>query len=585
MISKYSTVLAAVALGLALGCGGDGETPGDVTPPTIVSSTPLDGAAGVLRATTVTVRFDEAIDLATVTPTNLVLRQTGGAAVAYQTSWAAATNTLTLTPTATLANYRQHDVQVTTGIADAAGNHLAAAYAFDFTTADDLPPGVPGGLADAGAYSQATLAFTWTAPTDDGSGVAGYVLQVASMPDVATLLDEVETAALSAGFDASSYADGLGFYARVAAVDAAGNAGDWSAWTDGVILDTTGPTVAGAPGDAGEYSRERTVHFEWVAGADAGSGLASYTIEIATDPGYTPVVSETVAATAYDYTHAGTVPFAVYARVYATDELGNVGPYSQWSNGITIRDDVPAAPAAPTDDGVYSAATTLAFSWAPPSTGVPDEYVLQVGRAPGASDVAVVDPVLGTTTTAGVDVSALPNGTTYYARVAARTAGLTGAFSPSSDGIRVDTTAPGAPGTPADQGDVDDRYVTFTWTAATDGESGIASYEIDYLVNGVVVGSSLAFGQSITFDTAVFSVPNGAIVAAQVRAWNGAGLSGPFSAVSDGVRVDLTAPYVSSTSPVGGQTEVGTNVDVRLSFSEPMDRASVESAFALGWGA
>ena len=43
MISKYSTVLAAVALGLALGCGGDGETPGDVTPPTIVSSTPLDG--------------------------------------------------------------------------------------------------------------------------------------------------------------------------------------------------------------------------------------------------------------------------------------------------------------------------------------------------------------------------------------------------------------------------------------------------------------------------------------------------------------------------------------------------------------
>jgi subtilisin len=46
--------------------------------------------------------------------------------------------------------------------------------------------------------------------------------------------------------------------------------------------------------------------------------------------------------------------------------------------------------------------------------------------------------------------------------------------------------------------------------------------------------------------------------------------------------IDTAAPAVSSISPADGATGVSTSTSVAVSFSEPMDRASVQAAFSLG---
>ncbi|HKZ63031.1 MAG TPA: Ig-like domain-containing protein [Thermoplasmata archaeon] len=66
------------------------------------------------------------------------------------------------------------------------------------------------------------------------------------------------------------------------------------------------------------------------------------------------------------------------------------------------------------------------------------------------------------------------------------------------------------------------------------------------------------------------------------------------SAISANVEIDSTAPsVVLPVSPPSGQTGVATNLNIRITFSEPMDRAATELAFqispnitprAYGWG-
>ncbi|HSN92428.1 MAG TPA: Ig-like domain-containing protein [Anaeromyxobacteraceae bacterium] len=769
-------------LALQAACGGGGSTPHDTTAPTVVSATPLDGATGVPRSTAVTVRFSEEIDLATVTATTVIWTDAAGAPVAYAPTFDPATNTLTLTPSGALANYRGHAVQVTTGVTDLAGNHLGTLFAFDFTTADDVAPSMPGDptapVAFVGltAFTAAPVAFSWDPAIDDGSGVASYTLQVATATDgtglrfdasvgdtlshdfagtdgdtlyarvhavdasgnpgpwsnwsVAYLVDasppaianppadrggfdtmevdfswdpgddgagsgvvtwvlEISTAQDPSGqvllddrldphaiFLAEGFPDGTTFYARARPVDRVGNLGDFTAWSDGVTLDTTGPSAATTPTDRGDWddasvtfggwsasdagsgvasyylevqtlpgnggllfganvgavtsyafdasgltSGDRIfaavravdalgnvgdyspwsdgirvdlvaptvasapddgganayylepVHFDWPDAVEADSGLAGYTIEIDTG---TSVVTDTALTSSFDYLWTGARPVTLTARVRATDVAGNVGAFTGWSDGIEVRDDVPGAPGIPRDGGAYTSSTSITFDWDAPSAGSPDHYVLEVRTAEGLP--VFEQPVFGVVET--VSVAGWPDGTRFFARVAAVNGlGVQGAFSGWSDGIVLDTSAPSAPGTPIDRGEVDDRYVTFAWTAAQDLESGVVRYEVEVFGNGTPVG---------TFETAeptyVFDAEWGHlwVITARVRAVNGAGLWSAWTDLSDGVTVDTMPPQVISTRP-GSEGNVPTNVDLHLRFSEPMDQVSVAQAFSLAW--
>ncbi len=106
---------------------------GDTTPPTVIATTPADGATGVLRDVVVTATFSEAMDAATVTAASFHLRR-GATDVAAAVALEAATNTARLTPAAPLDAGVTYTATVTTDVADTAGNHLAGTYTWSFTT-------------------------------------------------------------------------------------------------------------------------------------------------------------------------------------------------------------------------------------------------------------------------------------------------------------------------------------------------------------------------------------------------------------------------------------------------------------------
>lgn len=115
----------------------------DTTPPTITSVLPLGGETGVYPGTSITVTFSEAVNPATVTSGNFVLRDASNTLVQAALVYNAASNRATLTPTAPLAGSTTYTAAVA-GVADVAGNVLASNYNWSFTTG--LAPGNgPGG--------------------------------------------------------------------------------------------------------------------------------------------------------------------------------------------------------------------------------------------------------------------------------------------------------------------------------------------------------------------------------------------------------------------------------------------------------
>ena len=128
----------------------------DNTPPTVLSTSPTDGATNVAVSTVVTATFSEAMDATTINGTTFTLKTTSGSTpVAGTVAYDAGTKTATFTPTSALSNSTGYTATITTGAKDAAGNQLAANKVFAFTTiADTTPPTV-----------------TSTTPADNATGV------------------------------------------------------------------------------------------------------------------------------------------------------------------------------------------------------------------------------------------------------------------------------------------------------------------------------------------------------------------------------------------------------------------------------
>ncbi len=466
---------------------------------------------------------------------------------------------------------------------DGAGRQGAFSSASDGIQVDlsgPTAPGVPGG---PGPFAAGTISWSWTEATDVGSGVASYLVEVLAGDD--SVVYSTDTGTLAAlSWDSSGRTSGEAFRARVRAVDALGNGGPRSAASAPVVVDLTPPSVPGTPGDPGATQFERTVRFSWSASSDDHSGVASYGIEIATSPGGAAVASATAADTLHDFTWDGPLPVTLYARVRATDAVGNASGFSAGSNGIELRDDVPGIPGTPADEGDWAMGAGTDFTWTAPAVGAPvSEYVVEIGLGPGANDVVAGAVVPSSQLVYTLDLAGRPSGETYWARVAARNPAGTGGWSGVSDGITREITAPAAPGTPQDRGDLDDRLVTFTWDPSSDPESGVAAYVVTIFAGGapVLTATIGPVPAEYTFDAAG---RDGQVIQASVRARNGAGLSSAESPLSDGILVDAIPPAVS-LSPAPGATGVGTNSDVVLSFSEPMDEGLVEAAFSMALGA
>jgi len=118
----------------------------DTTAPTVVSTSPADGASDVAVGTTVTATFSEAMKASTITTSSFTLD-----GVAGSVSYNSGTYTATFTPSAHLSYNTTYTANLSTAITDAAGNPLASAYSWSFDTIETVVPGdaTGDGLVDA----------------------------------------------------------------------------------------------------------------------------------------------------------------------------------------------------------------------------------------------------------------------------------------------------------------------------------------------------------------------------------------------------------------------------------------------------
>jgi len=167
----YAAGFMAVLLAVLMsGCNGNDDDGGgggqsDGTAPTVESTFPGTAATAVATNTNVIARFSEAMDVSTIIAANFTLTGPGTTPVAGTVSYDAVNHVADFLPTAPLAASTAFTATVTTGVKDSAGNAMAAAYVWGFTTgaiADATPPTVtstiPAAMATGVSTNQAVMA-------------------------------------------------------------------------------------------------------------------------------------------------------------------------------------------------------------------------------------------------------------------------------------------------------------------------------------------------------------------------------------------------------------------------------------------
>jgi len=119
-------------------------TVSDTTAPTVSSTSPAANATGVAINTTVSATFSEAINASTITTSSFTLK-VGTTPVSGSVSYNSGTHTATFTPSANLEGSTTYTATLSTAITDAAGNPLAAAYSWSFTTVQTVTAGDANG--------------------------------------------------------------------------------------------------------------------------------------------------------------------------------------------------------------------------------------------------------------------------------------------------------------------------------------------------------------------------------------------------------------------------------------------------------
>jgi ketosteroid isomerase-like protein len=219
-------------------------------PPTVVSTTPLNGAVGVAKSTTVTATFSVPMDAATINATTFTVTGPGATAVTGSVTYSG--NTATFTPAASLAGSTLYTATITTGAKDPTGAPLAANVVWTFTTAPT--PAVTGTVPASGATNiplnqkiTATFNTPMTASTITAAGTFTVTVTTggAAVPGTVTYDAASNTAifAPTAALTASTqYTATVTTAAQSVPGDALAANYVWS-FTTGVTTNASAPTV------------------------------------------------------------------------------------------------------------------------------------------------------------------------------------------------------------------------------------------------------------------------------------------------------------------------------------------------------
>jgi hypothetical protein len=403
--------------------------------------------------------------------------------------------------------------------------------------------------------STTTVKWNWEPVFDYPSGVKCYYICVSTIDGGDIIKDLPLSTTYYFYYNATT---GVKYYAKLKVEDNAGNISGYSAYSDGVMVDTTPPTaiisvIDGLEEDIDISNSSYTLSAKWTGSVDEESGILTYLCSISTSPDGSFVdwidvgLSTTITISGLNLISGVTYYFAVKsqnkAKLYSSISI---------SDGVLIDYTPPLCPGIPQLVGSYkmnySSSSVLTWTWEPSIDyeSVLNGYYFTIGSQPDSRDV-----VYSSFTT--INIFTFQNGVsgkTYYARVCAQD--LAGNISIFSDsiGVMVDTTPPVAVKNVRDGFKEDILFSTYptqlaaNWDVAIDNESGIAGYW--YTISTSPVGNPLINWEFTTSTYVVvsnLSLINGTTYYFIVRPENNAGLLGDPT-ISNGQIVDISIPEV-----------------------------------------
>lgn len=236
---------------------------------------------------------------------------------------------------------------------------------YSLPTIDRFPsaPGTPSVTGNADS-DPTTATFTWTAPSDTGSGLTNRQIQV----NTASGFNGVDEVNNTAGawntiYNATGLPKGKTLYARVRAATVAG----WGGWssTRTFTTGTTAPSTPGTPAASGITGSSMTI--SWSAPSDnGGSSISSYEVQRADDPSFaTGLVTTTLPGSSTSFQVTGLKhTWRYHFRVRAKNAAGAT---SNWSTAVSFETTATTPTAPTTPAATDRAATSLAVSWSAPS--------------------------------------------------------------------------------------------------------------------------------------------------------------------------------------------------------------------------
>ena len=265
------------------------------------------------------------------------------------------------------------------------------------------------------------LQLSWTPPDDGGAPISSY--QVAYSITGQVWLTGPEVSGTSTSATLSSLTNGMGYYVRVQARNAAGS-GAWS-----VAQKPYFPyTIPGVSPSMTAVARSRSAKLHWVAAPDGGSRVTGYAIQITANHGRNWRTSASASAAVRDLTVTGLRPGMSYQfRVLARNLAGYGAPSKATPQVVPYT--TPSAPKAlvglVSDDGVY-------LHWVSGSNGGRRivGYRILVSYDAGSRWTTVVNNTHRATTSA--TVTAIRHGNAAWFRVAAINSAGVGAPSMST---------------------------------------------------------------------------------------------------------------------------------------------------------
>ncbi len=582
-------LLALLMSGLLAGCGRE-QTLGPAQP-AVVSTTPANGAIGVILNSVITATFNETMAPSTISATTFTVVGPGGAVTGSVTY---AGTTATFTPGASLAAATLYTATITTGAQNALGTGLLSNYVWTFTTGaptviSTVPAAgatlVPVNTLVSATFSEAMNAATLNAATFTLKGpgvtpVAGVVTYAGSTatftPATVLAANTLFTATITTGAKDPTGAALAANYV----------------WTF-----TTAPpptVISTAPANLATLVAVNTTVTATFSEPMDPTTITGATFKL-TGPGATPVVGAvTYSGSTATFTPTAILPastlFTATITTGAKDPTGApLAANYVWTFTTapppTVVSTVPANGATAV---ALNATVTATFSEAMnPATITATTFTL---TGPGAT------PVPGTVTYAGTTATLTPTsplaaGTLFTATI------TTGAADPTGNALAANyvwtftsATQPQVTSTNPASGAINvplNQKITATFnepmTASTITPAGV--FTVAVTTGGAPVTGTVTYDAAS--NTAIFTPSVDLAASTQFTAKITTAAQDPAGqalaanyvwSFTTGTAATAIAPTVLSTDPISGAITVPRNQKVAATFSEAMDPATISAA-------